>query len=125
LKLRSLWLAAGWAMVAAIVYGSVMHSPPSLGFAQGDKIEHLGSYGLVMFWFCQLYAGRRIRLGYALGFVALGVALEFVQGWLGYRDFEVADMVADAAGVALGWGAALIFPAALPGAGKGTRSPGR
>ena len=115
MKLRSLWLAAGWAMVAAIVYGSVMHSPPSLGFAQGDKIEHLGSYGLVMFWFCQLYAGRRIRLGYALGFVALGVALEFVQGWLGYRDFEVADMVADAAGVALGWATALVFPRTLPG----------
>jgi len=114
LKLRALWLAAGWAMVAGIVYGSVMHSPPSLGFAQGDKLEHLGSYVLVMFWFCQLYAARRARVGYALGFVALGVALEFVQGWLGYRDFEVADMVADAAGVALGWGAALAFPGALP-----------
>jgi len=112
-------------MVAGIVYGSVMHSPPSLGFEQGDKLEHLGSYGLVMFWFCQLYAARRIRLGYALGFAALGVALEFVQRWIGYRDFEVADMVADAAGVALGWGAAFIFPAALPGAGTGTRSPDR
>jgi VanZ family protein len=125
LKLRRLWLAAGWAMVAGIVYGSVMHSPPSLGFAQGDKLEHLGSYGLVMFWFCQLYPGQRVRAAYALGFVALGVALEFVQGWLGYRDFEVADMVADAAGVALGWGAALIFPTALPGAGTETRSPDR
>jgi len=114
LKLRALWLAIGWAMVAGIVYGSLMHSPPSLGFEQGDKFEHLGSYGLAMFWFCQLYAGRRARLGYALGFVLLGVALEFVQGWTGYRDFEVADMVADAAGVALGWGAALVLPRTLP-----------
>ena len=119
--MRALWVAAGWAMVAAIVIGSVMHAPPSLGFEQGDKLEHLGSYGLVMFWFCQLYAARRARMGYALGFAALGVALEFVQGWLGYRDFEVADMLADGAGVALGWGAALIFPTALPGAGTGTR----
>jgi VanZ family protein len=118
--MRSLWLAAGWAMVAAIVYGSVMHSPPSLGFEQSDKLEHLGSYGLVTFWFCQLYLERRVRLGYALGFAALGVALEFVQGWLGYRDFEVADMVADA-GVALGWTAAVIFPTALPGAGTRRR----
>lgn len=115
MKLRALWLAAGWAMVAGIVYGSVMHSPPSLDFPQGDKFEHLGSYGLVMFWFCQLYAARRARIAYAFGFVALGVALEFVQGWLGYRDFEVADMVADAAGVALGWGVARVFPGALPG----------
>jgi len=118
---RRLWLAVGWAMVAAIVVGSVMHSPPSLGLEQGDKLEHLGSYGLVMFWFCQLYYARRARLAYALGFAALGVALEFVQGWLGYRDFELADMLADAAGVAFGWGAALIFPTALPGAGTGKR----
>ena len=112
--MRRLWLALGWAIVAAIVYGSVMHSPPSLGFAQSDKLEHLGGYGLLMFWFCQLYRARGARVGYALGFIALGVALEFVQGWLGYRDFEVADMVADAAGVALGWALALAFPAALP-----------
>jgi VanZ family protein len=108
-------------MVAAIVFGSVMHSPPSLGFEQSDKLEHIGSYGLVMFWFCQLYAARRARLAYALGFVALGVALEFVQGWLGYRDFELADMLADTAGVAFGWGTALIVPTALPGAGTGRR----
>lgn len=101
-------------MVAAIVYGSVMHSPPSLGFPQSDKLEHLGGYGLAMFWFCQLYRVRRTRVGYALGFIALGVALEFVQRWLGYRSFEIADMVADAAGVALGWALALAFPAALP-----------
>ncbi len=112
--MRRLWLAIGWAIVAAIVYGSVMHSPPSLGFEQSDKLEHLGGYGLVMFWFCQLYRARRARLGYALAFVALGVTLEFVQRWLGYRSFEVADMVADAAGVALGWGLALRFPNALP-----------
>ena len=101
-------------MVAAIVYGSVMHSPPSLGFEQSDKLEHVGGYGLVMFWFCQLYRARPVRLGYALGFAALGVALEFVQRWLGYRSFELADMVADAAGVGLGWAIALVLPAALP-----------
>ena len=114
--LRRLWIGVGWALVAGVIYGSLMHSPPSLGFEQGDKLEHLGSYGLVMFWFCQLYAERRVRLGYALGFVALGVALEFVQGCTGYRDFEVADMFADAAGVVLGWGTAVFFPRALPGA---------
>jgi VanZ family protein len=123
--LRRLWIGVGWALVAGVIYGSLMHSPPSLGFQQGDKLEHLGSYGLLMFWFCQLYVEPRVRLGYALGFVALGVALEFVQGWTGYRDFEVADMFADAAGVALGWGAALIFTKALPGAETGTRSTAR
>ncbi|MGH8746371.1 MAG: hypothetical protein ACREUK_07765 [Burkholderiales bacterium] len=30
--MRRLGLALGWGLVAAIVYGSVMHSPPSLGW---------------------------------------------------------------------------------------------
>jgi VanZ family protein len=32
----------------------------------------------------------------------MGIALEFAQRWLGYRSFEVADMVANTVGVALG-----------------------
>ena len=78
----------GWTMVAAIVYGSLMHSPPSLGFEESDKLEHLGSYGLVMFWFGQLYLERRVRLGYALGFAALGVALTPLTRRLIVRYFD-------------------------------------
>ena len=48
---------------------------------------------------------------FAIGFIALGIALEFVQRWTGYRSFEVADMAADAAGVAVGW---LIAPPRIP-----------
>ena len=33
----------------------------------------------------------------------MGVALEFVQGWGGYRLFDIADMVANTLGVLLGW----------------------
>lgn len=71
-----------------------------------------------MFWFAQLYPARRL---YAAGFIALGVALEFVQGWLGYRAYEHHDMLANTLGVLLGWGAALILPRALPGAERGKR----
>jgi VanZ family protein len=56
-----------------------------------------------MFWFCVLYRPLRVRAFYAAGFIAMGIALEFVQGWLGYRSFEVADMVANTVGVILGW----------------------
>jgi len=76
---------------------------------QGDKLEHLLAYGTLMFWFCVLYRPLRVRAFYAAGFIAMGIALEFVQRWLGYRSFEVADMVANAAGVGLGWGAALMI----------------
>jgi VanZ family protein len=59
-----------------------------------------------MFWFCVLYRSLRVRAFYAAGFIAMGIALEFVQGWLGYRSFEVADMAANTVGVALGLGIA-------------------
>ena len=60
-----------------------------------------------MFWFAFLYRRTPTRLWYALGFIAMGVAIEFIQPYTG-RDFEIADMLADALGVALGWCAALV-----------------
>ncbi len=43
--------------------------------------------------------------------VALGIAMEYAQRATGYRTFEVADMIADAFGVAIGW---LAAPPRLP-----------
>lgn len=108
--MRPFFVALGWALAVFIVWGSLTPSPPSLdmGFAQADKLEHFLAYCSLMFWFAQLYARNPVRLAYAVGFVALGVALEFVQAHVG-RDFELADMAADAAGVALGWAAALLI----------------
>lgn len=90
-------------MVAAIVWGSLTPAPPAAG---NDKLGHFATYGVLMFWFAQLYARR---LAWAAGFVALGAALEVAQGWTGYRSFEVNDMLANTAGVGLGWGAALLL----------------
>jgi VanZ family protein len=90
-------------MVAAIVWLSLTPSPPKVDIHSGDKLGHLFGYGVLMFWFAQLYARR---LGYAAGFIALGIALEVLQGRLGYRSLEGLDMLANTAGVLLGWGAA-------------------
>lgn len=114
MTLRRFWLAAGCAILAAIVWLSVMPAPPEIEVTQGDKIGHVLAYGVLMFWFCQLDTAPARRLGYALAFAALGVGLEFIQGALGYRSFEAWDMVADAAGVGAGWLAAtLVKPAIL------------
>lgn len=109
--MRPFFVALGWALVAFVVWGSLTPSPPSLdmGFAQADKLEHFLAYGSLMFWFAQLYVRTPVRLGYAIGFVALGIALEFIQGQVG-RDFELADMAADAVGVSIGWAGALAVP---------------
>jgi VanZ family protein len=100
-------------MVATVVWLSLTPEPPTLDFRESDKVGHFVAYGALMFWFCQLYV-KRIRLCYAAGFVAMGIGLEFVQGALGYRTYEVFDMYANALGVLLGWAAALLLPRALP-----------
>ncbi|MGC2520039.1 MAG: VanZ family protein [Burkholderiales bacterium] len=100
-----LWQVLGWIMVLAIVIGSLLPSKmlePVLP-DWNDKLIHIVAYGIVMFWFSMLDRALRRQALWALGFVAMGVAIEFAQRATGYRDFEIADMVADAIGVALGW----------------------
>ncbi|TAK45000.1 MAG: VanZ family protein [Betaproteobacteria bacterium] len=112
--MRKLALAVGWLMVAAVVWLSLTHSPPKLDVTLGDKLGHLAAYGTLMFWFCQLYARRATLIAFAMAFVAMGIALEFLQDAGGFRSFEWSDMGANTLGVLLGWGAALIFPRVLP-----------
>ena len=66
-----------------------------------------------MLWFCLLYTRRAQRIAYALLWTGMGVGLEFVQGQLGYRTYEVFDMFANTLGVLIGWAAALAVPIGL------------
>lgn len=71
-----------------------------------------------MFWFCLLYTRGAVRFAYGALWIAMGIGLEFAQGQLGYRTYEVFDMVANTLGVLIGWGAALAFPKAPAVFGK-------
>jgi len=103
LQYRSIWLAAGWLLVGLVVYLSLMpHPPEPMSFENSDKIEHAFAYGVLALWFCQIYMSAKSRMVLVLALVGLGVALEYVQGWTGYRTFDVLDMLADAIGVLLG-----------------------
>ena len=113
--MRKMLVAAGWGWAAAIVWLSLAPVQPILEVDHGDKAGHLAAYGLLMFWFAQLYIARASRMAHAAVFVAMGVGLEFLQGVLGYRTYDVADMAANAIGVALGWAAARMAPQLLPG----------
>jgi len=106
---RQILVALGWTCVAGIVWLSLTPSPPSVGFETSDKAGHFLAYGLLMLWFCLLYSKPITRLAYAVGFVAMGVGLEFFQGALGHRTYEMVDIVADTIGVLLGWGLALML----------------
>lgn len=106
MRIRPFWLAAGWALVAAVIYLSVARDLPDPGLVGGDKSAHVIAYATLMFWFCQAVLARGARCALACALIALGIALEFVQSAIGYRALEGLDMAADAAGVAIGWLAA-------------------
>jgi VanZ family protein len=111
LRWRGLWLACGWLLVLLIIYLSLRPGGPVLPPSISDKLQHVVAYGVLTYWFTCLYLNPPARAAYATGFVLLGVALEFVQAWTGYRSFDFIDMAADALGVALGW---LVAPPQLP-----------
>lgn len=102
LRWFTLWSTLGWVLVAAVIYLSLTPHPIEIDMEQGDKFGHILGYMVMMSWFTQLYH-RRVHLWWGLGFVALGIVLEYVQGWTGYRSFDYFDMLADGAGVAAGW----------------------
>ena len=112
LRARPLWLTLGWILVLLVIYLSLAHLSLKEPFEQTDKLEHVLAYGTLMIWFANLYGALRSRIGFAIGFVALGIALEYVQRTTGYRTFDVADMAANAVGVAAGW---ILAPPRLPG----------
>jgi len=76
---------------------------PGLNSFLHDKLSHLLGYSGLMLWFSQLYKTTKIRSLLAVLLACLGITLEYLQGIGGIRMFEVADMLANATGVALGW----------------------
>ena len=105
LKYRRAWLAGGWLLAGLVVYLSLIPHPPemsALSFPNADKLGHGLTYTLLSWWFCQIYLAVRQRAVAVVMLIALGIALEFLQGMGGYRMFEVLDMLADSLGVLLG-----------------------
>ena len=110
-RIRKLWLILGWLLILLVIVLSLAPVSIEVPVEEADKFGHVAAYAALMLWFANLYETLTRRSMLAIGFVALGVALEFVQGGTGYRTFEVADMAADALGVAVGWALA---PPRLP-----------
>lgn len=85
----------------AILYLATTSEPYPVPSADSDKLNHLLA-------FLQLTIVTRLawpglsRLWIACGLLAFGVTIEIVQAQLPYRTFAVADIVADAAGIAIG-----------------------
>ena len=111
LKFFPSWRTLGYGLILLVIYLSLTPAPLNIPIENGDKLGHGMAYATLMVWFAWLYPDILTQWICAMGFVALGVGLEFAQDLTDYRTFELADMAADTMGVALGWTTALLpFP---------------
>lgn len=97
------WKAVGWLLVACVVAGSLLPGPAvaDLTFSLNDKALHSGAYCLLMVWFSGLYR-RAFYLRIAAVLLTLGAGLDSLQSFTSTRFLDWGDIVANAAGVALG-----------------------
>jgi len=104
LELKRLWLAIGFSLIAIIYIASVSSIPVEIKqFVLQDKLMHVLAYGSLMGWFAQIYRHDLTRLLLAIVFVAMGIAIEFIQSTTATRQFELLDMIANTSGVLLAW----------------------
>ncbi|HHO59518.1 MAG TPA: hypothetical protein ENJ64_04695 [Thiotrichales bacterium] len=104
LKLRFLWLAIGYALVLLVVYLSLTSTPiegPDIPYQ--DKFFHALAYFTLMAWFAQIYHDHFQRNMIAFIFIFMGLLMEYMQSFDPNRSAEMADMVANAFGVGLGF----------------------
>lgn len=105
--LRTLWLTA----TVVVVVGSLLPAGSTpmrlLSILHiNDKLEHVVAYAVLAF-LPAIHERRSFIIAAAIGIILLGIGLEFGQLFLGWRDFEIGDMVADAIGVCFGIGVAI------------------
>jgi len=102
LRLRFLWSASGWILIAVVVTLCMLPAPQIAPIATllPDKAEHALAFAGLTGWFCGLYR-RSSWWKIALGFLFLGAAIEVAQGvFTTTRAMEFNDWVADAVGIA-------------------------
>lgn len=68
----------------------------------GDKLQHALAYLLLTGWFAQLLQGWRARGLLTVGLLGLGVLVEGLQSLTTWRSAELADLLANTCGIALG-----------------------
>lgn len=110
---RHAWRVIAWFGIALLLYLSLTPRPPNIQLNHGDKLGHMLAYGVLTYCWAQVLTAKRQRLALALSFIALGVILEYIQGWTGWRTFDYYDMLANTAGVVTGAILAALTPNVL------------
>jgi VanZ family protein len=97
-----LWKALGWALVAAVVIGSLVPGEIVAAAHVSDKVMHAGAYGVLMVWFSGFYR-HAVYPVIAIVLIALGLTLDLLQLLTPTRTFDLNDVLMNSAGVVVGF----------------------
>lgn len=104
LRFSRVWIAVGVLLLVAVTLASVVTLPTHNNFFMlQDKVLHMLVYAFLMGWFAQIFRHDLTRLALVAGFVLMGIGIEFLQGMVPARQFDVLDMIANTSGVVLAW----------------------
>jgi VanZ family protein len=101
LRFPKVWSGLGWLLVIGVVVGSLLPGPLVAIVDLNDKIEHMGTYAVLMVWFAGFYRRNLYVLIGAVLF-ALGIALDLAQGLTRTRSLDLYDIAADLVGIVVG-----------------------
>jgi len=109
LRFKRTWFVLGCLWVLLLVFMSLTDLR-SVGVAlPSDKLMHMLGYGFLMGWFVQIFHHPITRLLIAVVLAMMGVGVEYLQSMVPSRQFELADMLANTAGVLLAWALSYTF----------------
>ncbi|MBL8300398.1 MAG: VanZ family protein [Rhodanobacteraceae bacterium] len=98
-----LWRGLGHLLLVLGLVVALLPALPGVGrVAFGDKILHAGAFAFLMLWYAQIYPFGRERWRIAGRLILFGAGIEILQSLVPYRSADAWDLLADAAGVALG-----------------------
>lgn len=93
---------AFWGAAAAVLLLSLAPASPELPSTGWDKSNHLFGFLTLAVLGLPAYPSRRLQV--VIGLLLFGGLIELLQSLTSYRLAEWADWLADALGVALGYG---------------------
>lgn len=97
-----IWCILGFIYVAIVFYFSLVPFPEKVPVIPHlDKMLHFLIYAFLGGWFQQLFI-KKFGIKILVSLFFMGVLIEILQGFSGYRSFEFMDIVANSVGVLVG-----------------------
>lgn len=102
LRYGQAWLITGLVLLVLGIVAALSSSTPGLPVTNGDKILHGLAFFAFMIWFGGIFQAIYAPF-LVIGLSGYGLLIEVLQRFTPTRQADVFDLVADVAGILLGW----------------------